>query len=61
MDDIGEPIVTTFLLEEENGGTSLILSESGYESREQAKPTEEGYAMSLKNLKAHLEGRELPY
>ncbi|WP_169087872.1 SRPBCC domain-containing protein [Paenibacillus sp. PL91] len=61
LDFVGEPMVTTFLLEEEDGGTRLVLTESGYESREQARPTEEGYTMSLKNLKAHLEGRELPY
>ncbi|MBP1994878.1 SRPBCC domain-containing protein [Paenibacillus eucommiae] len=62
--ELGSPdhaMVTTFLLAEENGGTRVTITETGYETREQAKPTEEGYAMSLENLKAHLEGRRLPY
>jgi hypothetical protein len=54
-------MVTTFLLAEENGGTRVTITESGYETQQQAKPTEKGYAMSLQNLKAHLEGRSLPY
>lgn len=54
-------MVTHFILSGENGGTRVTITESGYETPEQAKPTEEGYAMSLENLRAHLEGRSLPY
>jgi uncharacterized protein YndB with AHSA1/START domain len=54
-------MITTFLTAEEGDGTRVTITETGYETKEQAKPTEEGYAMSLENLKAHLEGRELPY
>jgi uncharacterized protein (TIGR02246 family) len=56
-------LVTTFRLKEENGGTSVTISESGYE----AMPAEarqrwleavgQGYSMSVENLKAHVEGR----
>lgn len=54
-------MITTFLTAEEEGGTRVTITETGYESKEQARPTEEGYAMSLENLQAHLEGRSLPY
>ncbi|MGO4497687.1 SRPBCC domain-containing protein [Paenibacillus sp. 2RAB27] len=54
-------MITTFLTAEEGDGTRVTITETGYESEEQAKPTEEGYAMSLENLKAYLEGHELPY
>lgn len=57
----GPEMVTSFLIEEENGGTNVTITETGYETEEQAKPTEEGYAMSLVNLKAHLEGSSLPH
>ena len=60
-------LVTTFMLEEEKGGTRVTIIESGYESlsddvRQQwVDATSEGYTMSMENLKAYLEGRELPY
>jgi uncharacterized protein YndB with AHSA1/START domain len=60
-------LITTFLLEEENGGTRVTISESGYESlpddeRQQwLDATGAGYTMSMENLKAHLEGRSIPY
>lgn len=60
-------LVTTFMLEEENGGTRVTISESGYEAipddeRQQwFDATANGYTMSMENLKAHLEGRDLPY
>ncbi|RAV15598.1 SRPBCC domain-containing protein [Paenibacillus contaminans] len=54
-------MVTTFILTEENGGTKVTITETGYETQQQLKQTEEGYGMSLENLKAHMEGRELPY
>ncbi|MDR6554435.1 SRPBCC domain-containing protein [Paenibacillus qinlingensis] len=54
-------MITTFLTAAEGDGTRVTITETGYETQEQAKPTEEGYAMSLDNLKAYLEGHELPY
>jgi uncharacterized protein YndB with AHSA1/START domain len=57
----GPAMITSFLLEEENGGTTVTITETGYETEEQAMPTQEGYTMSLMNLKAHLEGNSLPY
>jgi uncharacterized protein YndB with AHSA1/START domain len=60
-------LVTTFLLEEENGGTRVTIIESGYESlpedeRQQwVEATGRGYTMSMANLKAYLEGKELPH
>jgi uncharacterized protein YndB with AHSA1/START domain len=60
-------LVTTFMLEEENNGTRVTLIESGYESmpddvRQQwLDEVGKGYAMSVENLKAYLEGRRLPF
>ena len=60
-------LVTTFLLVQENAGTRVTIHESGYEtipetSRQQwMDATGHGYTMSMENLKAHLEGRSLPY
>ncbi|MDQ8734634.1 SRPBCC domain-containing protein [Paenibacillus sp. LHD-38] len=62
--DLGvlEPaMITTFLLAAEKDGTQVTITETGYESDDQTKPTKEGYAMSLENLKALIEGRSLPY
>jgi len=60
-------LVTTFTLIEENGGTRATIGESGYE----AVPADErqawldsissGYGMSMENLKALVEGREVPH
>lgn len=59
---VDEPtMVTTFLLSAENGGTRVTITETGYETKEQAQVTEEGYGMSLENLDAHIAGRSLPY
>lgn len=59
--------VTTWQLEEENGGTRLMLTHSGYE----LEPIEArvsnieqnafGFGMMLENLAAHVEGTNLPY
>jgi uncharacterized protein YndB with AHSA1/START domain len=64
----GNPeLVTTFRLEEENGGTRATIRESGYEAvpdNERAEwidATGKGYTLSMENLKAHLEGRNLPH
>jgi uncharacterized protein YndB with AHSA1/START domain len=60
-------LATTFFLAEENGGTRVTINESGYESlpddeRQQwLDATGAGYTMSMENLKAHLEGRSLPF
>jgi len=60
-------LVTTFLLEEEAGGTRVTINEAGYETlpedvrQKWVDATGEGYTMSMENLKAHLEGRSLPY
>lgn len=59
--------VTTWQLEEENGGTRLMLTYSGYE----LEPVEArainieqnafGFGMMLENLAAYIEGKNLPY
>lgn len=60
-------LVTTFLLEEENGGTQASIIESGYEAvpadeRQQwLDATSGGYTLSMENLKALLEGRTVPH
>lgn len=62
--DLGEVdtvMITSFILAEEADGIRVTITETGYETREQAKPTEDGYAKSLENLQAHLDGRSLPY
>ena len=63
----GVVLVTTFLLEEENGGTRATITETGYESlpederRQWIDSTAAGYAMSMENLKAYVEGRPIPH
>jgi uncharacterized protein YndB with AHSA1/START domain len=60
-------LVTSFLLEEENGGTRATILESGYEAipaderTQWTDATGGGYTMSMENLKAHVEGRRLPH
>lgn len=60
-------LVTSFLLTAENGGTRVTIHESGYEGvpaderQEWLDATGHGYAMSVENLKAHLEGQALPH
>ena len=60
-------LVTTFALAEENGGTRATISESGYEAipaderEEWLASISTGYAMSMENLKALVEGREVPH
>ena len=60
-------VVTSFLLVQENGGTRMTLRESGFEAMPEAARQQwidqisEGYLMTVENLKAHLEGRRLPY
>jgi uncharacterized protein YndB with AHSA1/START domain len=58
---------TTWSLEEENGGTRLLLTYTGYEQEpeETRHPNIEqnafGFGMMLENLKANIEGANLPY
>lgn len=60
-------LVTSFRLADEDGGTRVTIHESGYENvpadeRVQwLEATGGGYAMSVENLKALLEGQPLPY
>lgn len=62
----GVSLVTTFLLEEVNGGTRATIVEFGYEAvpaseRQQwLDATGGGYGMSMENLRAYVEGRSLP-
>ncbi len=62
-----KPHVTTWTLEEENGGTRLTLTYTGYELEPDDirwKNMEEnafGFGMMMENLQAHIEGRSLPY
>jgi uncharacterized protein YndB with AHSA1/START domain len=59
--------VTTWQLEEENGGTRLMLTYSGYELEPveaRANNVEQnafGFGMMLENLAAYIEGKNLPY
>ena len=59
--------VTTWQLEEENGGTRLMLTHSGYELEPvevRANKMEQnafGFGMMLENLAAYIEGKSLPY
>jgi uncharacterized protein YndB with AHSA1/START domain len=59
--------VTTWQLEEENGGTRLMLTHSGYELEPieaRAVNMEQnafGFGMMLENLAASIEGKDLPY
>jgi uncharacterized protein YndB with AHSA1/START domain len=59
--------VTTWQLEEEKGGTRLMLTHSGYElepAETRAVNIEQnafGFGMMLENLAASIEGKELPY
>jgi uncharacterized protein YndB with AHSA1/START domain len=60
-------LVTSFLLSDERGGTRATIRESGYEGvpedeRQQwLDATGGGYAMSMENLQAFVEGRAIPH
>jgi uncharacterized protein YndB with AHSA1/START domain len=62
----GTPYVTTWTLKEENDGTRLTLTYSGYEAEPEEtrynnmEQTAYGFGMMLTNLAAHIEGRPLP-
>ena len=62
------PFVTSYKLEEENGGTRVTFSESGFEAwpddevrRARFDRISGDFRMVLENLKAYLEGRSLPH
>lgn len=60
-------LVTCFILEDEQNGTRMTMTECGYEAlpedarQEWVDSTNAGYGMSMENLKAHLEGRSIPH
>ena len=59
-------LTTTYTLEEENGGTCFTVTETGFESlSEEARQARldqdnQGWEMALENLKAFIDGRNLP-
>ncbi len=59
-------VTTTYLLEEENGGTRFTVIESGLEAlsederRKRLDQDEKGWEMALANLQAYIDGRSLP-
>lgn len=62
------PFVTRYILDEENGGTRVTFSESGFEAwpddeirRARFDRISREFRMVLENLKAYLEGRPLPH
>ncbi len=60
------PYITIYTLEEENGGTRLKLSYSGYEQlpdelrRKRLDQDGGGFSLMLENLSAYVDGRPLP-
>lgn len=62
-----QPEVTAYRLEEENGGTRLTLTHTGYERmpedvrQQRLLQDSMGFTMMLENLQAHGEGRSLPH
>lgn len=65
--DLPVTTVTTYRLEEENGGTRLNFTEMIAETLPEAarqrriEDYSKGYQMMLDNLHAYVEGRDLPY
>lgn len=62
------PFVTSYILGEENGGTRVTFSESGFDAwpdneicRARFERLTGEFRMVLENLKAYLEGRSLPH
>ena len=59
-------ITTTFTLEEDNNGTHVTIMESGFEAfpetvrQERIDQAIGAYNFSMENLKAYLEGRDVP-
>jgi uncharacterized protein YndB with AHSA1/START domain len=69
MPDSHPPLttMTTYSLEEENGGTRVTLTEVMSETtpveirQKRMNESGGGWVMALENLKAYLEGKDLPY
>ena len=62
------PFVTRYILDEEDGGTRVTFSETGFEAwpddevcRARFERISGEFRMVLENLKAYLEGRSLPF
>ena len=61
------PRVITWTLDEENGGTRVTVTETGFDlmpenvRRQRMEQDAMGFDMLLENLKAHAEDRSLPY
>lgn len=59
-------LATTYTLEEENGGTRFTVTEAGFEAlsedawKERFEQDSKGWEMALENLKAYIDGRDLP-
>ena len=59
-------LTTTYTLEEENGGTRFTVTEAGFEAlpadarKERFEQDSKGWEMALENLKAYIDGRDLP-
>jgi uncharacterized protein YndB with AHSA1/START domain len=61
------PHATVWTLEAENGGTRLIITHTGYEldpddiRHNSMEQNAFGFGLMLENVKAHIEGKDLPY
>jgi len=61
------PQVSTWTLEDENGGTRLTLTHSGYEQEPEGTGADKmeqnafGFGMMMENLRAYVGGNALPY
>lgn len=60
-------LVTTYMLDEEKGGTRVTVTMTGFETlpedtrRERFAPSGAGWEKALANLKAYIDGQELPF
>ncbi|MEP7289519.1 MAG: SRPBCC family protein [Chloroflexota bacterium] len=60
-------LTTTYTLEDEKGGTRLTVTMSGFEAlpekaaQERLNPSSAGWEKALNNLKAYIDGAELPF
>jgi uncharacterized protein YndB with AHSA1/START domain len=54
-------MVATYVLEEENGGTRVTLTETGFKDENAVAQNVAGWDMGFANLEAYLTGKDLPY
>ncbi len=60
-------LLTTYVLDEENGGTRVTITMTGFETlptgalQERLEPTGAAWEKALANLKAFVEGQEIPH